>query len=208
MSSRDFLDEGRVAQKRRTRQALLDAALRLLKRGEEPSLESIAREADVSRATAYRYFPRIESLLNVLPLAGLVADPEEILGAVDGGDPVGGALATQRYFYELAAKNEKAFRRLIHATLDEALRQEDEKDYEPLRGSYRLRTFDTALNSLRGRVAEEEIEKLRIALVVLSGVEALIAVKDVVGVDSQVGFESLGWAARILVESVCSNSGT
>ncbi|MFN3628321.1 MAG: TetR family transcriptional regulator, partial [Parvibaculum sp.] len=49
--------EARANQKRRTRKDLLQAAARLLKEGRNPSLEEIAEEALVSRATAYRYFP-------------------------------------------------------------------------------------------------------------------------------------------------------
>ncbi|RYF89895.1 MAG: TetR/AcrR family transcriptional regulator, partial [Caulobacteraceae bacterium] len=47
---------GRSNQRRRTRKDLLEAAARLMKRGAKPSLEEIAEEAMVSRATAYRYF--------------------------------------------------------------------------------------------------------------------------------------------------------
>ena len=54
---------GRWKQKKRTRKELLAAAGRLLKAGERPSLEEVADEALVSRATAYRYFPSIDALL-------------------------------------------------------------------------------------------------------------------------------------------------
>ena len=54
---------GRPNQRSRTRKDLLRAASRLLKQGRNPSLEEIAEEALVSRATAYRYFPSVEALL-------------------------------------------------------------------------------------------------------------------------------------------------
>ena len=54
---------GRPNQRRRTRKDLLQAASRLMKQGHQPSLEEIAEEALVSRATAYRYFPSVEALL-------------------------------------------------------------------------------------------------------------------------------------------------
>ena len=47
----------RSNQKARTRQAIVRAAGALLARGDKPTLEEIAAEAQVSRATAYRYFP-------------------------------------------------------------------------------------------------------------------------------------------------------
>ena len=56
-------DTGRPNQRSRTRKDLLRAAARLMKHGQNPSLEEVATEALVSRATAYRYFPSVEALL-------------------------------------------------------------------------------------------------------------------------------------------------
>ncbi|HYN45985.1 MAG TPA: TetR family transcriptional regulator, partial [Allosphingosinicella sp.] len=47
---------GRPNQKSRTRKDLLRAAAQLMKVGRSPTLEEVAQEAEVSRATAYRYF--------------------------------------------------------------------------------------------------------------------------------------------------------
>ncbi|MGH7668804.1 MAG: TetR family transcriptional regulator, partial [Gemmatimonadaceae bacterium] len=44
-------------QRRRTRLALLAAAARLIAAGAAPSVAEVADAADVSRRTAYRYFP-------------------------------------------------------------------------------------------------------------------------------------------------------
>ena len=52
---------GRPNQKTRTRKDLLQAAARLMKQGGPPTLEEVAEEALVSRATAYRYFPSVEA---------------------------------------------------------------------------------------------------------------------------------------------------
>src|SRR5690606_5274731 len=54
---------GRANQLRRTRKDLLQAAARLTSQGRDPSLEEIAEEAMVSRATAYRHFPDVTALL-------------------------------------------------------------------------------------------------------------------------------------------------
>ena len=54
---------GRPNQKTRTRKDLLQAAARLMKQGRHPTLEEVAEEALVSRATAYRYFPSMEALM-------------------------------------------------------------------------------------------------------------------------------------------------
>ena len=54
---------GRVDQKRRTRDALIAAARQLVADGETPTVEGAAQAAAVSRATAYRYFPTQRALL-------------------------------------------------------------------------------------------------------------------------------------------------
>jgi predicted transcriptional regulator YheO len=54
----------RANQKRRTQQALRDAALALFDAGQRPTLQEIADKAMVSRATVYRYFSSVEALIH------------------------------------------------------------------------------------------------------------------------------------------------
>src|SRR5581483_8043837 len=58
----------RVDQKLRTRAALLRAASELVAQGKSPSVAEVAESAQVSTATAYRYFPTQQALLVELPL--------------------------------------------------------------------------------------------------------------------------------------------
>src|SRR3954451_16485788 len=60
---------GRRHQKARTRNALTEAARKLLAQGVTPTVEQAAAAASISRTTAYRYFPNQRSLL-------LAAHPE------------------------------------------------------------------------------------------------------------------------------------
>ena len=47
----------RPAQRRRTRKAIVDAAMTLIAQGKTPSVADVAAAADVSRRTVYLYFP-------------------------------------------------------------------------------------------------------------------------------------------------------
>ena len=83
---------GRANQLRRTRKDLLQAAARLTSQGRNPSLEEIAEEAMVSRATAYRHFPDVTALLE----ASLDIDTpqaEEVFRGGPATDPVAPAAA-------------------------------------------------------------------------------------------------------------------
>ena len=54
---------GRIDQKRRTRDALIAAARELVASGDTPTVEAAAEAASISRTTAYRYFPSQRALL-------------------------------------------------------------------------------------------------------------------------------------------------
>src|SRR5690349_4225808 len=74
---------GREAQRRRTRKAIVEAAVRLSSGGAAPSIDEIAAAADVSRRTIYMYFPALDQLLidatagalNEPPVAAALANP-------------------------------------------------------------------------------------------------------------------------------------
>ena len=53
----------RTSQKQRTRHDLLQAASRLMAQGQLPKVADVAKEALVSRATAYRFFSSDEALI-------------------------------------------------------------------------------------------------------------------------------------------------
>src|SRR3954470_5871126 len=79
----------RPAQRRRTRKAIVDAAIALLARGQTPSVADVAAAADVSRRTVYMYFPTFDQLLvdaTVGALSG--ASVERAMEAADGEDDV------------------------------------------------------------------------------------------------------------------------
>ena len=58
-----YEENGRTAQKRRTREALVAAARELVADGLTPTVDAAAEAASISRTTAYRYFPSQRALL-------------------------------------------------------------------------------------------------------------------------------------------------
>ncbi len=73
----------RSAQKRRTRRAILAAAVELMRRGETPTARRVADLAEVSRRTVYLYFPTQEQLLTEAAMEGVRAEVERALAAMD-----------------------------------------------------------------------------------------------------------------------------
>ena len=78
---------GRVNQKLRTRNAILQAAVELMRTGSEVTMLEVARAALVSEATAYRYFPDLASLLQEA-MAGQMPTPAEALRGGGATPPI------------------------------------------------------------------------------------------------------------------------
>src|SRR4051794_23867782 len=83
-ASASYVDTGRSAQKRRTRDALVAAARQELAGGRPVTVESAATAAGVSRTTAYRYFANHRDLIAA---AHPQIDAESLLPAPPPDDP-------------------------------------------------------------------------------------------------------------------------
>jgi len=188
---------GRVRQKRRTRRALLDAARRLLGRGEGLAVARVAEEADVSRATAYRYFPSEQALVMELQLDSELPGIQAILAGARGG-PAERAAHVQRVFHEHASSNEVTFRHFLRSVHE--LRLQGRDDDELPRGGRRLEVLEDLLAPLRSRLGKRPLENLRFALAVLIGIEALLVMKDVCGLDTERSGEVGEWAVHTLIQ--------
>ena len=141
--SREDLGSGRSNQKLRTRQDLLNAVRELLERGETPSVNRVAELARVSRATAYRFFPNVKSMLAEVTLDADVLTPDDLFPDGEGSAEDRAARAV-RYVFDFAADNEAAFRIFLSAVLEEAQRAgEDSCAY--LRGGRRQGLIKRAL---------------------------------------------------------------
>src|SRR6185437_11118866 len=122
---------GRERQKGRTRKALLAAAVELLAAGQTPSITEVADAAEISRRTAYRYFPTQEQLLVEAALEGL---RPAIMDAVERPDAVEArldraVLALQRG----AVANEQLLRTMIRLTVSRPPSADDTSGGEPRR---------------------------------------------------------------------------
>ena len=108
---------GRVNQKLRTRNAILQAAVELMRTGREVTMLEVAKAALVSEATAYRYFPDLASLLQEA-MAGQMPTPAEALATVaDSRDPVERVAVATGHLLRLVHSYQGATRAMIAATI-------------------------------------------------------------------------------------------
>ncbi|MFG2994730.1 TetR/AcrR family transcriptional regulator [Streptomyces sp. NPDC048257] len=202
---------GREAQRRRTRKAIVEAAMRLSVGGATPSIDEIAAAADVSRRTVYVYFPTLDHLLIDATVGALNEPPvEEALNhPALGGDAAGRIDALIRTLLEYSPQSLPLGRRLIRLTVAPpgagpevgAEAGAGEPAAAPRRTQRRIMWLEQALEPLRETLSDHAYQRLVSALTIVVGWEAQIALRDVRGLDPQAEQEAITWAARALVEA-------
>ena len=111
----------RFRQRRRTRAAIVNATAELLRSGRTtPGVSEIAEAADVSRRTAYQYFPTVDQILLDATLGLLSQTPVDnaIAQADPGGDASGRVSAMIRALTDLSSQTMPLGRSLIRLTVD------------------------------------------------------------------------------------------
>jgi AcrR family transcriptional regulator len=191
---------GRPNQKARTRKHLLEATARLVKQGGNPSLEEIAAEALVSRATAYRYFPSLEALIVEAGLDINMPEPSALFNGDQTLDPIARLLRADTALHESILANEVALRRMLAHSLQHP-RTMTSPDEPPVRQNRRTPLIDAALLPARKEFKPAALTMLRRSLAFVIGTEALLVCKDVLRLGDEETLRVKRWAIRALVEA-------
>ena len=191
---------GRPNQRMRTRKDLLQAASRMMKQGAKPSLEEVAAEALVSRATAYRYFPTVEALLVEAALDVAVPQAEDLFQGTSTDDPVARLERLDAALDEVLVANEASFRMMLAHSLQRA--PTDGAGAEiPARQNRRTPLIEAALAPSRKQFKPAALKNLRKALALIIGTEAKVVFRDVLQLDDADARNVRRWAIRALVEA-------
>jgi len=184
-------------QQLRARKDLLQAAARLCKEGRKPSMDEVAKEALVSRATAYRYFKNIDALLLEAPLDAAVGRPEDMFTGDTSIDPEKRIDAAEAALHELTYRNEAQLRLFLANSLT---RDPDDASL-PKRQNRRTPLIEAALATSRKRFTDANYRKLCAALAILFGTESMIVCQDVLGIDEKTARKVKSWAVKALVRA-------
>ena len=202
---KSVVSPGRTNQRHRTRKDLLTAAARLLKAGRTPDMDEVAKEAMVSRATAYRYFPTVEQLLVEAPIDGAAPEPEQVFAGDRSTDPADRVDRAEAAMHEMCYRNEAQLRLMLAASLDRAAKamngSADAGDGTPIRQNRRTPLIEAALAPARDRLAPAAYARLCAALALIFGTESMIVFRDVLGMDEKSARRVKSWAARALVNA-------
>jgi AcrR family transcriptional regulator len=193
----------RANQRNRTRAAIVEAATAMMREGRPPTVAEAAERALVSRATAYRYFPTQESLLlDILNVEALVKPVEDLVASFPTQDVAQRLAALVDTFTTSMLSDEALIRTGERVYMDTWLANRRDGNHTPVRAGRRMRYIDEALRPLGEQLGEPGRKRLRCALALTLGTEALIAMKDSAGLDDDDEIvATLEWAADALLRA-------
>jgi AcrR family transcriptional regulator len=199
--SSSYEHSGRTRQKQRTSAALIAAARELIAQGHTPTVEDTAVAADISRTTAYRYFPNQAALL-------VASHPEMEARSLLPPNPPADAEArlevVVREFTALIAATEAQQRATLRLSLQADPTGEGGL---PLRQGRAIGWIAEALSPLRESVPDEELDRLVLAIRSAIGIEALVWLTDVAGLSRAQAADLMRWSAAAMLHAViCANS--
>jgi AcrR family transcriptional regulator len=190
------VENGRVNQKLRTRNAIVQAAVELMRTGRDMTMLDVAKAALVSEATAYRYFPDLLSLLREA-MAGQMPTPEEALRDVAGSrDPVERVAAATEHLLRHVLAYQGATRAMIAATITRP-------ETAGARPGLRFGLIDYALAPADPAA---DLAQLKNDLAVVVSAEALFSLTDLAGLDPEAAIVSIVHTATTLTRAALTQA--
>jgi AcrR family transcriptional regulator len=191
----------RSNQKLRTRGAIVAAGIELMREGRLPAVAEAAAAAKVSRATAYRYFPTAESFhIEIAGVSPAFAPIEQLLDAGLTGDAAGRLSFLIDSFNTIAFAEQARMRMALKVYLDTWLAgQRSDKPVPRVREGRRMRWLDQVLEPVAAQLPPARLKRLRAALALTLGADAMVVMKDVCGLDEAEAGAVLDWAAQALL---------
>ena len=193
-----YIESGRKKQKQKTRNIILASAKKFLTLGKDFTLEDVAKETKLSRATVYRYFSNVEVLSREAGLDLNTKSPASIVKPIKHLSTAEILINVQDYFNGLAIDNEAAFRKYLSVVVASTTNADK-------RGARRTKTLRLALEKNDLDLPELEIEKLIVVATVLMGIEAITVTKDVCRLDNKGSTEVLNWGLEMIIEGIRKN---
>jgi AcrR family transcriptional regulator len=186
---------------------MLGTAIRLMQDGFVPSVSDVAEAAEVSRATAYRYFPSQATMVQAVV--------DEALGPIrawrspekDADRRVSELLG---FAFPRMLEYEATHRAALYQSLDQWTRRQVGTlgaEARIVRGN-RKGLLGDALAPLKGKIEPQTFDKLAQSLSLIFGIEAIIVLKDIWGLDDDEVRELALWAAHALVTNAVASASS
>jgi AcrR family transcriptional regulator len=200
---------GRFNQKQRTLSAIVAAANAMLDRGETPTVAQAAAEARVSRTTAYRYFPNNESLIRDLSINIDMQGIDDV-STWDTTEPRDRLVEYVERFNRFVLEHERLYRIATRHWQDNWLSTEHIGDDKPdaRREGRRRRTLATIFEPLGTSMSTDQLARLEAALCLVAGNEAVIVLRDVLGLELDEIVDVTRWASEAILAAAFDQQPT
>ena len=179
---------------------LLDTGMRMIQQeGHIPSIAEIAVRSNVSRATAYRYFPSRSALITAVIDTSLTP-----VRRFQSESPDGAARVHELFVktFPLFKEFEPQMRAAAQLTLEQwALERAGLLEEAPYRRGHRVRILEHALAPLAPQLSPRLRSRLHRALSIVYGIEPYIILKDIWGVSDREVERIALWMADALVDA-------
>jgi AcrR family transcriptional regulator len=188
------------------RRLMLETAIQLMQSGGTPSVTDVAEAAQVSRATAYRYFPSQAAMIQAVV--------DEALGPtlswnsdLDGAEERVADLIA--HAYPRILDYEATHRAALLLALDQWSRRQAGtfgNEARIVRGNRRA-LLAQALAPLKGRLSGQAFDKVAQSLSLIFGIEAIVVLKDIWNLDDDEAERVATWAAQALIRAAVAEAG-
>lgn len=195
---KEYTASGRQNQKLQTRQKILETARQLMANGKNYTLEDVAQETNISRATIYRYYSHVDLLSAEAVLDMQASTPELVYEGLKSNSTEGKILEVQDFYNSLALNNEAAFRKFLTIVID------NHNLKEGTRGRRRINTLQMVLEEDSTLFTNEEKRRLLNIASVMMGMEPLIVAKDICGLSDADAKETLQWGLQMVLKGIRS----
>lgn len=189
----------------RTRKLLLETVMQLMQSGKVPSVTDVAEAAEVSRATAYRYFPTQAALVQ--------AAVGEALGPIlEWRSDLRGTEDRVTDLLSFAYPRIDEYEATLRAALLQAMEQWSRRragtlgDEAPIVRGNRKELLASALAPLRPAIGQPAFDRLRQAISLTFGTEAFVVLKDIWGLDGNEARDVALWSALALVRAAVAEA--
>jgi AcrR family transcriptional regulator len=199
------LDYGRTNQKLRTHIALVECAAQFVRERQSFTVAEVADRAKVGRTTAYRYFPRVETLVAQASLYAATEVEQQNVGTMLGN--AASVLDRLRTVVEMSdmsiTDHDYLYRTMLRLSLNSESAHEEPS---PLRSGVRKQLLDSAIGVLRVQLREKCYEQLVASLSLFLGIEASVVLRDVCLLSAEEARETKVWGANAILQTALAEA--
>lgn len=196
-----------TATRARTRRLLIETAMKMFDSGAFPSITEVAAEAQLSRATAYRYFPTQSALVSAIVTETLSPIKSWRPSREEAGDRIDELLT---FAFPRMLEHEGTLRAALHLSLTQwaQSRAGDRPEKEKLVRGNRKALLQHVVEPLQSEMPPQVMERVVHALSLVYGSEIFLVMKDIWGCDND-QLQDIGkWIAKAIVRQAREDSAT